>query len=399
VNVVKWRGCWIVLCVVLALSGCMGNIEVDEKGPIISGMVYDDEGHLFAGDVIVSLNGESTIFSNSEFVLRGFAPGRKELRVEANGYKTYTKNFAIYAEEHLDYVVYLVKENGYPLDSPSLIDEVLVPGADRFPIGTKDDSYSSEVNYPFYMAKYEVTYKLWRQVYDWATSEARGTGRYYFQNVGSLGSVRVESSPIIKNNLHPVTDVSWRDAIVWCNALTEFYNYLGHGTLECVYTYGGEVIRDSRDSNSLACNRAVAGQTNGYRLPTSLEWELAARYQDGEEWTPGKHVSGDLSGHCDPYDFSSAFSWLIGDYAWYDENSFSSTHPVGEKLPNHLGIYDMGGNVSEWCYDTPPNRSLYRLNRGGSFSLGPLHLQLARTLEDSTGDISASRGFRPVRTK
>lgn len=48
-NVVKWRGCWIVLCVVLALSGCMGNIEVDEKGPIISGMVYDDEGHLFAG--------------------------------------------------------------------------------------------------------------------------------------------------------------------------------------------------------------------------------------------------------------------------------------------------------------------------------------------------------------
>ena len=135
----------------------------------------------------MSLNGESTIFSNSEFVLRGFAPGRKELRVEANGYKTYTKNFAIYAEEHLDFVVYLVKENGYPLDSPSLIDEVLVPGADRFPIGTKDDSYSSEVNYPFYMAKYEVTYKLWRQVHDWATSEARGTERYYFQKCGKLG--------------------------------------------------------------------------------------------------------------------------------------------------------------------------------------------------------------------
>lgn len=394
----KWRGRWAILCLTIILTGCVGNVEVDDKGSKISGRIYNDEGNPFSGDVIVSLNDESTIFSNSEFVLRNFAPGRKELRIEASGYRAHTKNFVINTGEQLRYDVYLVK-NGYFPDYSNPIDEVLVPGAARFPIEAEDDSYSLEVNYPFYMATYEVTYRLWRQVYDWATGEERGPERYYFQNLGSLGSVRVESSPIIKTNLHPVTDVSWRDAMVWCNALTEFFNYLGHGTLECVYTYGGEVIRDSRDSNSLACNRAVAGQTNGYRLPTSLEWELAARYQDGEEWTPGKHVSGDLSGHCDPYDFSSAFSWLIGDYAWYDENSFSSTHPVGEKLPNHLGIYDMGGNVSEWCYDTPPNRSLYRLNRGGSFSLGPLHLQLARTLEASTGDISASRGFRPVRTK
>lgn len=68
----KWRGRWAILCLTIILTGCVGNVEVDDKGPKISGRIYNDEGNPFSGDVIVSLNDESTIFSNSEFVLRNF---------------------------------------------------------------------------------------------------------------------------------------------------------------------------------------------------------------------------------------------------------------------------------------------------------------------------------------
>lgn len=109
-------------------------------------------------------------------------------------------------------------------------------------------------------------------------------------------------------------------------------------------------------------NRLNSYTGRNFRLPTEAEWEFAAR-------------GGNYSRH---YKYSG--SNYIGDVAWYDDNSGNRTHPVGTKQPNELGLYDMSGNVYEWCNDwygsyssysqsdpTGANSGFRRVGRGGSW--------------------------------
>lgn len=105
---------------------------------------------------------------------------------------------------------------------------------------------------------------------------------------------------------------------------------------------------------------SVDSSANGYRLPTGMEWMWAAMGAPSDGQNGGTNTTG----------YSKAFagstgSNVRGDYAWTDENSNSTTHPVGSKLPNELGLYDMSGNASEWCWDSVSTDR--RQWRGGSF--------------------------------
>ena len=263
--------------------------------------------------------------------------------------------------------------------------------AAEFPVG-RDDA-SAMVEEGFWIAETQVTYELWYEVRKWA--EANG---YVFSGLGSEGSEGIEGLEPTDQKNEPVTRVSWYDTVVWCNALSEYME------LEPVYTYQGELLKDATDRT--AGNNAVAGEGNGFRLPTSDEWELAARYRgndsdhgavaypEGSEnyWTPWDYASGATA--------SVSEATETGYVAWYAGNT-NKTRETGQKPGggNHLGLYDVSGNVFEWCWEWYPGyEGTRRVNRGGSWSYNAYELRVGSVNCADPGGKSPSHGFRLVRT-
>jgi len=255
-----------------------------------------------------------------------------------------------------------------------------------FPTGTDNNGGYITLPIPFWVGETEVTYKLWKIIYSWA--EQNG---YSFSSPGSQGD------GVGDTDLHPVSSINWRDVIVFCNALTEWYNSKNETeiSLSCVYKINGTPIRSSQESNGSVCDSVIPDyNADGFRLLESNEWECSARYKDGNSWTNGSYASGAVA----YYNNTTATSAV----AWYILNAANSSHPVKEKLPNSLGIYDMSGNNYEWCFDYY-NSTSKRILRGGSWashpadSFGHILMQLGFVNCDDPFDESNSVGFRLAR--
>lgn len=197
---------------------------------------------------------------------------------------------------------------------------------------------------PFALAATTTTWELWKTVRAWALS--RG---YLFDNPGQAGSgVPVAWAGFGDDPRQPVTRVSWYDAVRFCNALSEM-----SGRTPC-YRLPGPGAAGSRPP--FRAGRAdlspadVLWEANGYRLPTEAEWEYTCRGGSGTAYFWGNDLNG-IGAWANSAEKSAGTVYTYWAHNTAVTDGHAGSAPVGSFKPNPFGLYDMTGNVWQWCFD------------------------------------------------
>ncbi|WP_149095904.1 formylglycine-generating enzyme family protein [Paenibacillus terrae] len=256
-------------------------------------------------------------------------------------------------------------------DRPEKRDNLVYVEGGTFQNNKSDNSGKSVTLSNFYIGKYEVTQKEWVEV------------------MGSNPSA-------FKGDNMPVEMVSWYDVVEYCNqrsireGLKPYYN----------------IDKDKKDPNNKNDNDNIKWTVtinegaNGYRLPTEVEWEYAA---GGGQASKGYTYSG--SNNADEvawYWKNAGDKYLSGDWNWpIIESNNNKTKSIGTRKPNELGIYDMSGNVREWCWDwygdLDSQSGSFRVVKGGGWIGNVSNNEISFRGKFDANGFGPDQGFRIAR--
>ncbi|MBD5779795.1 SUMF1/EgtB/PvdO family nonheme iron enzyme [Pelagicoccus sp. NFK12] len=268
----------------------------------------------------------------------------------------------------------LIPAGSYSMGSPA--EE---PGRDA----SRETLHDVTLTHSFYMSATETTAETWTSVRSWAA-----TNGYDDLSNGKAGSFEGASMS------HPITEVSWWDAVKWCNARSEMNGF------EPVY-YTSDTFEPEAVLRSGTGSIFAKWNADGYRLPTEAEWEYACRAGTTTAFYSGAIANTGV----DPVDPN------LDAVGWFGGNSGDRTSEVAKKQPNEWGLYDMHGNVLEWCWDRSGNPSSdpvidpvgpddggVRIERGGSWVDDAVDCRAAVRYGEIPDNGYDDLGFRVVRT-
>lgn len=212
----------------------------------------------------------------------------------------------------------------------------------------------------FWMGKFEITQKQYRNV----TKDSP-----------------CENSKYGDGDSLPVFNISWYQAVEFCNKLSELNG------LDPYYTISKDSLDDDNISlyNDKKWEVEINKKSNGFRLPTEAEWEYGCRAGSKTDFYWGRSSSWNVSGKYSWHMFNTGVKRYSKGRFWWVK--FHKVKKVGTRIPNKFGLYDMSGNVSEWCYDRYnknyysdgetkdpmgfKGEYIYRVARGGSMLDSP----------------------------